>query len=107
MSEELYDDLFWEEKKKKTDFKEILYRYLIHWPWIAASLVLCLAATWLYLRYTPPVYNITASVLIKDSEKSSQSNSLSDLEELGFVTSTSIFDNICTITFNINTSIWL
>ena len=93
MSEELYDDLFWEEKKKKTDFKEILYRYLIHWPWIAASLVLCLAATWLYLRYTPPVYNITASVLIKDSEKSSQSNSLSDLEELGFVTSTSIFDN--------------
>lgn len=93
MSEDLYEDLFWEDKKKRTDFKEILFRYLIHWPWIATSLAVCLAAAWLYLRYTPPVYNITASVLIKDDDKSSKSNSLNDLEELGFITSTSNFDN--------------
>lgn len=93
MSEDLYEDLFWEDKKKRTDFKEILFRYLVHWPWIAFSLIFCIALAWLYLRYTAPVYNITASVLIKDEEKSSKSSNLTDLEDLGFITSTSNFDN--------------
>ena len=93
MSEDLYEDLFWEDKKKRTDFKEILFRYLIHWPWIAFSLLVCVGLAWLYLRYTAPVYNITASVLIKDEEKSSKSSNLTDLEDLGFITSTSNFDN--------------
>lgn len=93
MSEDLYEDLFWEDKKKRTDFKEILFRYLVHWPWIVGSIIACVALAWLYLRYTPAVYNITASVLIKDDEKTTKSNSLTDLEDLGFITSTSNFDN--------------
>lgn len=94
MKEDLYDDLFLEEKEEKTDFKAVLFRYLIHWPWFAACIAVCLGGAWLYLRYTSPVYNVSASVIIKDNEKSSKAGSgMADLEDLGFYSSISNFDN--------------
>lgn len=94
MKEDLYDDLYLEEKKEKTDFKAILFKYLIHWPWMAACIVVCLAGAWLYLRHTVPVYSISASVIIKDNDKSSKSGTgMADLEDLGFYSSISNFDN--------------
>lgn len=94
MKEDLYDDLYLEEKEEKTDFKAVLFRYLIHWPWFAACIAVCLAGAWLYLRYTAPVYNVSASVIIKDNEKSSKAgSSMADLEDLGFYSSISNFDN--------------
>lgn len=94
MKEDLYDDLYLEEKEEKTDFKAILFKYLIHWPWFAACILLCLAGAWLYLRYTAPVYNISASIIIKDNDKSSKAGTgIADLEDLGFYSSTSNFDN--------------
>ena len=36
MKEDLYDDLYVEEKEEKTDFKAILFKYAIHWPWFVA-----------------------------------------------------------------------
>lgn len=94
MKEDLYDDLYLEEKKEKTDFKAILFKYLIHWPWMAACIVICLAGAWLYLRHTVPVYSISASVIIKDNDKSSKSGTgMADLEDLGFYSSISNFDN--------------
>ena len=36
MKEDLYDDLYVEEKEEKTDFKAILFKYAIHWPWFLA-----------------------------------------------------------------------
>ena len=68
MKEDIYDDLF-EEKEEKTDFHAVLFKYIIRWHWFAASVIICLAAAWLYLKYTTPVYNISASVIIKDDKK--------------------------------------
>lgn len=88
MKEDLYDDLYLEEKEEKTDFKAILFKYAIHWPWFVACTLLCIAGAWLYLRYTPPVYNISASVIIKDNDKNSKASSgMGDLEDLGFYSS--------------------
>lgn len=94
MKEDLYDDLYLEEKEEKTDFKAILFKYAIHWPWFVACTLLCMAGAWLYLRYTPPVYNISASVIIKDNDKNSKASSgMGDLEDLGFYSSINNFDN--------------
>lgn len=94
MKEDLYDDLYLEEKEEKTDFKAVLFKYTIHWPWFVACILLCLAGAWLYLRYTAPVYNISASVIIKDNDKNSKSNTgIVDLEDLGFYSSINNFDN--------------
>ena len=81
MKEDLYDDLYLEEKEEKTDFKAILFKYAIHWPWFLACTLLCMAGAWLYLCYTPSVYNISASVIIKDNDKNSKASSgMGDLE---------------------------
>lgn len=94
MKEDLYDDLYLEEKEEKTDFKAVLFKYTIHWPWFVACILLCMAGAWLYLHYTPPVYNISASVIIKDNDKNSKASSgMADLEDLGFYSSINNFDN--------------
>lgn len=71
MKEDLYDDLY-EEKEEKIDFHALLFRYVIRWPWFVASVIICLAGAWLHLRQTTPVYNISASVIIKDDKKGGQ-----------------------------------
>lgn len=93
MKEELYDDTF-EEKEEQTDIKAILFKYIIRWPWFVASIIICITCAWLYLKQSTPVYNITASVIIKDKEKGGTTeNEFSGLEELGLLNSSKNIDN--------------
>ena len=93
MKEDLYDDLY-EEKEEKIDFHAMLFRYIIRWPWFVASIILCLAGAWLHLRQATPVYNISASVVIKDDKKGGNSGgNLTAHEGLGLVSSVSNIDN--------------
>lgn len=95
MSNEKYDDLFTAEDEKPIDYKAILFEYLMYWPWFVACLILCLAGAWIYLRYQPPVYNVNATVLIKqdDKGKSSVNNPLATMQDLGMLSMASNFDN--------------
>lgn len=58
-----------ESKEENIDVKELLFKYLIHWPWFVGAVVACLIAAWVYLYVSTPVYNISATVLIKDDKK--------------------------------------
>lgn len=93
-----------EKRKEKTgvqseeqiNIQEILFRYLIHWPWFVVSVIVCVALAWGYLRLTTPVYNISATVLIKDEKKGGGANMSSELEKMGlngFVSSSSNIEN--------------
>ncbi|KAB6269786.1 polysaccharide biosynthesis tyrosine autokinase, partial [Bacteroides xylanisolvens] len=57
--------------------------YLIHWPWFVGTVVVFLLGAWLYLRMATPVYNISATVLIKDDKKGGGAGMASELENLG------------------------
>ena len=93
MKENLYDELY-TEQEEQVDYKAPFFKYLIHWKWFVASIVVCLIGGWIYLHYTTPVYSITGSVIIKDNKKNnSVSTGLADLEDLGFYSSTNNFDN--------------
>lgn len=95
MSNEKYDDLYTAEDEKPTDYKAILFEYLMYWPWFVACLILCLIGAWGYLRYQTPVYNVNATVLIKqdDKGKSSANSPLATMQDLGMLTMASNFDN--------------
>lgn len=93
-----------EERKERTrtqseeqiNIQEILFRYLIHWPWFIVSVIVCVAAAWGYLRLTTPVYNISATVLIKDEKKGGGASMSSELEKMGmdgFVSSSGNIEN--------------
>ena len=93
MKENLYDELY-TEQEEQVDYKALFFKYLIHWKWFVASIVVCLIGGWIYLHYTTPVYSITGAVIIKDNKKNnSVSTGLADLEDLGFYSSTNNFDN--------------
>ena len=72
-----------ESKEENIDVKELLFKYLIHWPWFVGTVVACLIAAWVYLYVSTPVYNISATVLIKDDKKGGSAGMLSGLESLG------------------------
>ncbi len=93
-----------EERKERTgaqseeqiNIQEILFRYLIHWPWFVVSVIVCVAVAWGYLHLTTPVYNVSATVLIKDEKKGGGANMSSELEKMGmngFVSSSSNIEN--------------
>lgn len=93
MKEETYDDLF-EEKEEKTNWQAMLFKYIIRWPWFIASVIFCLVCAWLYLKVTTPVYNINASIIIKDDKKGGNTgNDLSAFEDLGIISSSKNIDN--------------
>lgn len=92
MKEEFDDDLF-EEKEEKIDFQAIFFTYIIHWPWYIVSVLLCVALAFAYLRYQVPVYNVSASILIKENDQKNSSNVLSTVQEFGMLSMTSKFDN--------------
>ena len=72
-----------ESKEENIDVKELLFKYLIHWPWFVGAVVACLIAAGVYLHISTPVYNISATVLIKDDKKGGGAGMLSGLESLG------------------------
>ena len=46
--------------------REIVLKYLPFLPWVIASVILCLAIAFLKLRYSPNIYNVTSTILVKD-----------------------------------------
>ena len=85
-----------EQSEEQVNIQEIFFRYLIHWPWFVVSLIVCVALAWGYLRLTTPIYNVSATVLIKDEKKGGGMNMSSELEKMGlngFVSSSSNIEN--------------
>lgn len=85
-----------ESKEENIDVKELLFKYLIHWPWFVGAVIACLIAAWAYLYMSTPVYTISATVLIKDDKKGGSAGMLSGLESLGLdgmVSSSQNIDN--------------
>ena len=77
---------------------EIIFKYLAYWPWFVASVIICLVLAFVYLRYQAPVYNVTASVLIKEQDArsramSANSGALEALQSMGGFSMTNNFDN--------------
>ena len=89
-------DKLGEQSEEQVNIQELLFRYLIHWPWFVVSIIICIACAWGYLRLTTPIYNISATVLIKDKKKGGGASMSSDLEKMGlegFISSSSNVDN--------------
>ncbi|MBO7239863.1 MAG: polysaccharide biosynthesis tyrosine autokinase [Bacteroidaceae bacterium] len=51
------------------DIRVILDYLRAYWKLFVLSVVVCCAFAFVYLRYATPVYNVTAKVLLQDSEK--------------------------------------
>ncbi|WP_342976954.1 GumC family protein [Bacteroides finegoldii] len=93
MKENPYENNMNEQDEEKINYQELLFRYIIHWPWFVASVLVCLIGAWVYLHFQTPVYQVSASIMIKDDKKGSGSTDLGNLGIGGVITSTQGFDN--------------
>lgn len=95
MKENSYNNNMSELDEEKVNYQEILFKYIIHWPWFVASVLACFIGAWMYLHFQTPVYQVSASIMIKDDKKSGSGNA-ADIESLGLggmITSAQSIDN--------------
>lgn len=95
MKDDLYNNNMNELEEGKINYQELLFKYVIHWPWFVVSVLACLIGAWVYLHIQTPVYRVSASIMIKDDKKNGGGNT-ADLESLGLggmITSAQSIDN--------------
>src|SRR5258705_3856803 len=73
--------------------KNWFFRMAHFWPWFAISLVIFLALSYLYLRYTNPVYNAVASIIVKDEKKGAELMDNSMMKEIGLGGNNKLVEN--------------
>lgn len=87
-----------EQEELTIDYQTLLRKCIKHWRWFAASILFCFISVFIYIRYTAPVYNVTAHVLIQQRDQKGSLGGLSGgalgvLSGLGGVSLSSSFDN--------------
>ena len=53
MKEEKVYNAEQEANEEKIDFQEILFKYLIHWPWFVGAVIFCLLGAWFIYTQLP------------------------------------------------------
>ena len=92
---ELNNDLQFKEtaeEQSSFNFQTIYTAFILNWKWFLLSILVCIGIGFLYLRYTTPVYNTSAKLLIKDSNNDGRSKggalqALENMSNLGFISS--------------------
>ena len=41
--------------EEQIDFRALLFKYIIHWPWFVGAVLLCLVSAWFYLHWATPI----------------------------------------------------
>ena len=71
----------------------LVHRYISYWKWFVLGIVLALAAAYFYIRYQAPLYEVSASILIKDDKKGAGISELSAFDDLGLLQKSNNIDN--------------
>lgn len=69
-------------REEKLNIKKAISKYLYKWPWFIASVMLCVAVAYIYLRYSVPKYQ-SKTTLKFDKKQNDLSSALADLDNLG------------------------
>ena len=79
------------KKIEQNLLSEVWFRYFPYWPLFAILLPLSLAGTWFYLRHVTPLYESTATILIKDEKRGLDDAKV--LESLDLLSTKKIIEN--------------
>lgn len=77
--------------KEENILQDILSKYLPWWPLFAILIALGFGASWIYLKYATPIFESSASLLIKDQKKGLDDSNI--MESLNLFGSKKIVEN--------------
>lgn len=83
------------EEGSSFDFKIIYTTLILNWQWFVLSLIICLSVAAIKLRYTTPMYQSYAKLLIKDNdgERRGGRSNIANSSTLGIMTNSEGIDN--------------
>ncbi len=81
------------EEKSSFDFAVIYTTLILNWKWFVLSLIICLGAAHIYLRYATPIYQAAAKLLIKEDQNGRRGNSIQNSANLGIISNSNGIDN--------------
>ena len=84
-----------EETRSTFSFANIYTAVILNWKWFILSLIICIGLAAVYLRYTTPIYQASAKLLIKDNDQNGGGRSANMLNTatLGMISNSNGFDN--------------
>lgn len=82
------------EEESAFNIRNLMAIFILNWKWFVFSVALFLGLAFAYLRYTTPVYQATAKMLVKDDNGGRSSRrSLLSAENLGMMSNSEGIDN--------------
>ena len=86
---------FENEERTSFNFQVVFAMIILNWQWFLLSIGISVSAAMLYLRYTKPVFQMSAKMLIKDEQtpRNSRNQMLSNMQDLGIMTNSAGIDN--------------
>ena len=80
MKENYMNDEFQEEE---VQLKVILEKYIVNWKWFVVGVTVCFLIAYVYLRYTTPQFQASATILVKDDKRGGILSEVSAFADLG------------------------
>ncbi|MCR4809757.1 MAG: polysaccharide biosynthesis tyrosine autokinase [Prevotella sp.] len=92
------NNLLGDDERKGTglNFQKVFSHLVLNWHWYLISLLICMGGAYFYLRYTQPIYQVSARMLVKDEEKNARTSvrqMLPNMEDFGIMNNSSGFEN--------------
>ncbi len=79
--------------EKPINIVGIIMKYLIHWKWILASILISILISIIYIIYATPKYKVETSILFRDDMRGGGVSELNILKEMGLITQKNNVDN--------------
>jgi len=79
------------EEVEESLIQQLVSKYLPYWPMFLIAIALALGIAFIYLRYKVPIYEATATIIIKDEKKGNEASKL--MESLDQISSKKIVEN--------------
>src|SRR5690554_3800254 len=73
------------ELEEQINLRELLTKYIRQWPWFLLAFFVALTLAFLYLRYSTPIYQTTATIIIQDENQKGGQADLSAFAEMGLL----------------------
>lgn len=78
-------------KQEESLFVQLFSKYIFYWPLFLVLTILFGTAAFFYLRYTTPLYEANATMIIKDEKKGTENSK--GVDELNMINSKKIIEN--------------
>lgn len=78
-------------EKEENLMQQFASKYVPYWPLFILAIIIAIAVAYVYLRYTTPIYEATATIIIKDEKKGSEESKI--VESLDQISSKKIVEN--------------